>query len=274
MVGANIKVRPLKNLELGLNAYNLFDKLTPLGPAGTDFNAGNGRFNFSPALTDSRAGSGGDSMASLILGYANTIQHDYTQNWPGQRGSEIGTYFADDWRVNKKLGIAGALYDLGVYAVQAQLYSSRELPVRVTARHWTERTEIFNEVPEHWEWELEFEGGRKAKGFASYGKSANYIRVGTAKGRIEIRQYEAQPWVEPPADEILLVRSFGGDVERIWVARQPGGHFGGDDRRRRHLEDHQRRHDVQADLREPALRCDGRHRHRAVGHEHRVCRHR
>ena len=44
VVGANIKVRPLKNLELGLNAYNLFDKLTPLGPAGTDFNAGNGRF--------------------------------------------------------------------------------------------------------------------------------------------------------------------------------------------------------------------------------------
>ena len=68
-------------------------------------NAGNGRFNFSPALTDSRQGSGGDSLASFILGYATTIQHDYTQNWPGQRGSEVGTYFADDWRVSKKLTI-------------------------------------------------------------------------------------------------------------------------------------------------------------------------
>ena len=90
------------------------------------------------------------------------------------------------WRVNKELGVAGALFDLGVYAVQAQLYSARELPLRVSARSWTERPENFNQVPEYWEWELEFEGGRKAMGFASYGKSANYIRVETAKGRLEI----------------------------------------------------------------------------------------
>ncbi len=90
------------------------------------------------------------------------------------------------WRVNKELGIAGALYDLGVYAVQAQLYSAHELPIRVTARSWTERNDIFNQVPEHWEWELEFDGGRRARGFASYGKSVNSIRVETAKGSIVI----------------------------------------------------------------------------------------
>jgi hypothetical protein len=68
-------------------------------------NQGNGRFNFSPALTDSRqpAGTGGDSMASFLLGYPTLIAHDYTQNWPGERGSELGLYVADDWRVSKKL---------------------------------------------------------------------------------------------------------------------------------------------------------------------------
>lgn len=66
-------------------------------------NQGNGRFNFSPAFTDSRQGPGGDSMASFLLGYATLIAHDYTLNWPGQRGSEIGTYVADDWRATKKL---------------------------------------------------------------------------------------------------------------------------------------------------------------------------
>jgi Carboxypeptidase regulatory-like domain len=41
-------------------------------------NQGNGRFNFSPALTDSRqpAGVGGDSMASFLLGYPTLIAHD------------------------------------------------------------------------------------------------------------------------------------------------------------------------------------------------------
>jgi carboxypeptidase family protein len=68
-------------------------------------NQGNGRFNFSPALTDSRqpAGSGGDSMASFLLGYPTLIAHDYTQNWPGERGVELGLFLADDWRVTRKL---------------------------------------------------------------------------------------------------------------------------------------------------------------------------
>lgn len=66
-------------------------------------NQGNGRFNFSPAFTDSRQGSGGDSMASFLLGYATAIVHDYTLNWPGERGTEFGTYAADDWRITKKL---------------------------------------------------------------------------------------------------------------------------------------------------------------------------
>jgi predicted dehydrogenase len=48
-------------------------------------------------------------------------------------------------------------------------------------------------------------------------------------GRMELRQYEKQPWETPDHDEILLVRSFGGGVERIEVPHAPGGHYGGDD---------------------------------------------
>ena len=53
-------------------------------------------------------------------------------------------------------------------------------------------------------------------------------------GRIEIRQYEDQPWETPPADEIVVMRNFGA-VERIWVKQGEGGHFGGDDRLRDRL---------------------------------------
>ncbi|MCZ7455482.1 Gfo/Idh/MocA family oxidoreductase [Rhizobium rhizogenes] len=60
----------------------------------------------------------------------------------------------------------------------------------------------------------------------------HHIAFNGHKGRIEMRQYEKQPWTEPPADEILLVKSFGGGVERIWVPHEPGGHYGGDNRMR------------------------------------------
>jgi len=70
-------------------------------------NQGNGRFNFSPALTDSRnpAGSGGDSIASFLLGFPTLIAHDYTFPFPGIRLNEYGLYAADDWRITRKLTI-------------------------------------------------------------------------------------------------------------------------------------------------------------------------
>ena len=90
------------------------------------------------------------------------------------------------------------------------------------------------DIPDTMNASILFENGVQA----SYSLNASmpiegyHLAFNGTKGRIEVRQYEAQPWVEPPADEILLVRSFGVGVERIWVPRQPGGHFGGDDRLR------------------------------------------
>jgi len=59
----------------------------------------------------------------------------------------------------------------------------------------------------------------------------HHIAFNGHKGRIELRQYEAQPWTEPPADEIVVMKNFDG-VERIWVPHSSGGHYGGDDRLR------------------------------------------
>jgi predicted dehydrogenase len=47
------------------------------------------------------------------------------------------------------------------------------------------------------------------------------------QGRIEIRQYERQPWQTPDHDEILVMQNFGA-AERIVVPHRRGGHFGGD----------------------------------------------
>jgi predicted dehydrogenase len=51
-------------------------------------------------------------------------------------------------------------------------------------------------------------------------------------GRIETRLFEKQPFDVPNHDEILVVKSFGGGVERIIVPHDGGGHFGGDQRMR------------------------------------------
>lgn len=66
----------------------------------------------------------------------------------------------------------------------------------------------------------------------------HHIAFNGTKGRIELRQYEDQPWEMPEEDVILLVRNFPNGrpaVERIAVPHSPGGHYGGDDRLRNML---------------------------------------
>ncbi|MGV2103082.1 Gfo/Idh/MocA family protein [Rhizobium sp. 21-4511-3d] len=63
----------------------------------------------------------------------------------------------------------------------------------------------------------------------------HHLAFNGTKGRIEIRQYEAQPWEMKREDEILLIRNFPNGkeaVERITVPHSSGGHYGGDDRMR------------------------------------------
>ena len=63
----------------------------------------------------------------------------------------------------------------------------------------------------------------------------HHLAFNGTKGRIEIRQHEAQPWEEPKEDTILLIRNFPNGreaVERIVVPHFTGGHYGGDDRMR------------------------------------------
>ena len=51
------------------------------------------------------------------------------------------------------------------------------------------------------------------------------------EGRLEVRDFERQPWEVPEETEIHLIRNFG-KRETLAVANQGGGHGGGDDRLR------------------------------------------
>jgi outer membrane receptor protein involved in Fe transport len=68
-------------------------------------NRGNGRFNFSRTFSNNpnSTANTGDSIASLLLGTASTIEQDFTLVFPGIRGSEFGYYLQDDWKVSDRL---------------------------------------------------------------------------------------------------------------------------------------------------------------------------
>lgn len=100
-----------------------------------------------------------------------------------------GRHDAGSWRRDAEMG-GGALYDMGVYPINAARYSTSMEPVAVRGRQWSER-DIYEEVDEFTEFELEFPDGVIARGETSFGKSMNYLEVNCAAGWYQLRPFQS-----------------------------------------------------------------------------------
>ena len=91
------------------------------------------------------------------------------------------------WHFNRDLGVAGALYDLGVYAVQAQIYIAGQIPTQVTAQSFNTRPELFTECEESYKWQLEFPNRMRSEGAAGSSRSENSYHVVAERGKFGIK---------------------------------------------------------------------------------------
>ena len=72
-----------------------------------------GTVAFTTALTDNGAGSGGNAVASFLLGYPSTVGRTHTLFDPHYRTKEPSVYVQDDWRATPWLTVnAGLRYDV------------------------------------------------------------------------------------------------------------------------------------------------------------------
>lgn len=93
------------------------------------------------------------------------------------------------WRHKKALG-GGAMYDMGVYSLQAARYCSGAEPVAVTAQQSTSRPEIYREVDETMVFELEFPDGVVGHCKTSFGMAMNSLRVNCEKGWYQLEPFQ------------------------------------------------------------------------------------
>lgn len=135
----------------------------------------------------------------------------------------------DDWRRDAELG-GGALYDMGVYPINAARYATGMEPVAVKGRTWSEREEMYSEVPEFAEFELEFPNGVVAKGETSFGKSTNYLDVECTDGWYQLRPFQSYSGVQgetsdgtqlPPDPHHQQARQMDDDARAIKENKAP-----------------------------------------------------
>lgn len=143
----------------------------------------------------------------LAIGYR--LQHEpnnqtvieYAEDEPYGSIEEInsgagydGSHDSDSWRRDAELG-GGALYDMGVYPINAARYAAGREPVAVRGRQWSER-DIYDEVDEFTEFELRFDNGLRAFGETAFGDSSNYLEVNCAEGWYRLEPFQTYSGVE------------------------------------------------------------------------------
>ena len=109
------------------------------------------------------------------------------------------------WRFEKKMG-GGALYDMGVYSINALRYASGEEPISViSAKQYADRPALFKEVDETTEFELEFPGGYQAIGLTSVGKPDNGLEVTCEQGNYYLSPMQAYNGVQGKTSSGILL---------------------------------------------------------------------
>ncbi len=94
-----------------------------------------------------------------------------------------------NWRLDPACG-GGAMYDVGVYALNAARYTVGREPLSVSATHETHRPTIFARVDEATRFHLEFPGGIEARCIGSFGRNVNLLHADCERGWYELSPFQ------------------------------------------------------------------------------------
>ncbi|MCJ7465565.1 MAG: Gfo/Idh/MocA family oxidoreductase [Maribacter sp.] len=92
----------------------------------------------------------------------------------------------DQWRLNHSLSGGGALMNMGVYAIQSNIYGTGQNPISVSAQEFSTRPEYFKDTDETITAQMEFPIGAIGNLFTSHNANANRLFVSFERGWAEL----------------------------------------------------------------------------------------
>jgi len=111
------------------------------------------------------------------------------------------------WKQKKNMG-GGAMYDMGVYPLNAIRYSTGLEPIAVLANQSTDRPTIYTEVDETMIFDLEFSGGVTAHGETSLGKNMNTLQVNCEKGWYKLSPFQSYSGIKGVTSDGKTLNAF------------------------------------------------------------------
>jgi len=145
-----------------------------------------------------------ESNTQQIIQFANKKPYGKIQTITAEAGYNSGDA-GYSWRADPKLG-GGAMYDMGVYPLNAARYTAGEEPIAVTARMKSTR-ELYKNVDETTEFELEFASGAQATCATSYAKNMNQLRANCESGWYELNPFQSYSGVQGKTSDGIQLKA-------------------------------------------------------------------
>lgn len=130
-----------------------------------------------------------EKNTQTIIDWSETKPYGAITEVASSAGFRIGDWGA--WRLDGAKG-GGAIYDMGVYPINAIRYGSGKEPVSVTARHENNRPELFkNGANEITYFDFEFSDGSKGDGMVTYAGNENTLKVSCENGHYQLSPFQS-----------------------------------------------------------------------------------
>ncbi|MGD8177263.1 Gfo/Idh/MocA family protein [Marinimicrobium sp. ARAG 43.8] len=106
----------------------------------------------------------------------------------------------DNWRMQRKMG-GGAMYDMGVYALNGSRYAVGKEPLAVSARYEITHPDVFKYTDSTTHFTLEFPDEVVSECMTSFVKPGNYLRVNCAEGSYHLEPMSSYNGVQGAASD-------------------------------------------------------------------------
>ena len=145
-----------------------------------------------------------------LMNWAETEPYGQKNNVLAKAG-----YFdtrTNHWKQIKELG-GGAMYDMGVYPLNAIRYTKGKEPISVSAKHITKRPEIYHEVDETTIFDLKFSDGTIAHGETSLGEHFNNLEATCEEGSYFLKPFQSYSGVQGATSNGEILKPWKGNQQ-------------------------------------------------------------
>lgn len=152
-----------------------------------------------------------EPVTQTVIEWAKTKPYGTIKSIYGEAGFTMGSNGPDHWKKHTKLG-GGAMFDMGVYPLNAVRYTTGLEPISVSAKQEINRKDLFT-ADEITTFDLEFPGNIKASCRTSFAENINLLESKCQNGWYKVQPFQSYTGVRAETSDGKMLSPYQGSQQ-------------------------------------------------------------